>query len=280
MIRFSVITPSYNAERYIEETILSIVRQTAFVNGKAGLEYLLCDGGSSDATCKIAESILKNTQNCSWQIISQPDHSMYEAIVNGMKHTNGDVCAYLNAGDVLAPNAVEVLVDVFNNPKVKWVTGIKVVINDLSQIIRVRFPYKYRRSFIRKGYYGEFLPFIQQDACFWRKELHETLDYDYLSSLKLAGDYYLWHRFSTLADLFIVNTHISGFRIHPGQKSEDKRAYRKEKLTFLTLNPLVLALDIPVILMDWLFLFADHVRNHVNKSTLIEFDTKQNKWLV
>jgi glycosyltransferase involved in cell wall biosynthesis len=280
MIKFSVITPAYNAEKYIGETIRSIVQQTAFTSGRAELEYLLCDGGSTDATCSIAESILKNAKNCTWRIFSQPDSSMYAAIIQGMKQATGEVFAYLNAGDVLSPNAIEVLTDVFNNPKIRWVTGIKVVINDFSQIIRVRFPYRYRRSFIRKGYYGEFLPFIQQDACFWRKELNETLNYELLSDLKLAGDYYLWHRFSTVTDLFIVNTHISGFRIHPGQKSEDKRAYRREKLTFLNPNLFVLALDVPVILFDWLFLFADHIRNHVNRTTLIEFDIKQNKWLL
>ena len=103
---------------------------------------------------------------------------------------------------------------------------------------------------------------------------------EYLSSLKLAGDYYMWHRFSTEAELFIVNTHISGFRIHPGQKSEDKPAYKKEKLHFIPRNPLTLATDLPLILWDWLFMFGDYLRNRVNRKTLIEFNTAENKWML
>lgn len=280
MLRFSIITPAFNAEQHIEETILSVLQQTAFLKGCADLEYVLCDGGSSDATCEIATSVLEKSGIPNWRILSQPDQGMYEAIVRGMQCITGDICAYLNAGDLLAPHAIEILAEVFSSSRIQWVSGIKVVINDFSQIIRVRFPFKYRRRFIHKGYYGEFLPFIQQDACFWRTSLHKTLDMAYLSSLKLAGDYYMWHRFSTEAELFIVNTHISGFRIHPGQKSEDKPAYRAEKLRFITRNPLILATDLPLILWDWWFMFADHVRNRVNRKTLIEFNPATNKWMI
>jgi glycosyltransferase involved in cell wall biosynthesis len=278
MKKFSVITPCLNAEMYIEDTIKSIINQTAVIHGKIILEYIICDGGSSDNTCKIAELLLKDSRNCNWQILSEKDKGMYQAIVKGLKLITGDICSYLNAGDLLAPSAFDVLLELFNTNKVKWVTGLKVVINEDSQIVRVRLPFKYRRSFVRKGYYGEFLPFIQQDSTFWRSELNNMLDYDYLSSLTLAGDYYLWHRFSSITDLFIVSAYISGFKIHHGQKSEDKKAYRNEKLKFLNRNIFILVIDLPIIIYDWIFFFADHLKNLANRTTLIEYDHKNKRW--
>jgi glycosyltransferase involved in cell wall biosynthesis len=280
MITFSIVTPCLNAEYYIEETILSVLNQTSVSEGRISLEYILCDGGSIDRTCEIAESLLKESKTCKWQIFSAKDNSMYEALVKGLKQVNGNFCAYLNAGDILSCKAFEVLIEIFENPEIKWVSGMKVVINEDSQIIRARLPYRYRKSFIRKGYYGDILPFIQQDACFWRTELNNLLDYGFLSGLKLAGDYYLWFCFSKAVKLFVVNTHISSFRVHSGQKSENKTAYRKEKRLFLARRPFALLLDLPVILYDWLFYFSDHIKNKANKSTLIEYNTYIGRWEV
>lgn len=280
MITFSIITPCLNAEKYIEETVLSVVNQTSVIKGSVHLEYIICDGGSTDRTCEIAESVLEKSGNCTWKILSEKDNGMYEAIVKGFKQVNGHICAYLNAGDIYSAKAFEIISEVFENPAINWVSGMKVVINEDSQIIRARLPYKYRRTFIRNGYYGDFLPFIQQDACFWRVELNDLLNHSYLSSMKLAGDYYLWHCFANTYDLFIVNTHISSFRIHKGQKSENKRAYRKEKRSFLKRNLFSIIFDLPLILYDWLFYFSDHIKSKANRTTLIEYDTNENKWKV
>ena len=53
-MRFTVITPCFNAARYVEETIQSVLAQTAVASGRVELEYWVIDGGSSDGTQEIA----------------------------------------------------------------------------------------------------------------------------------------------------------------------------------------------------------------------------------
>ena len=60
MKKISIITPCFNSEKYIKETVESIINQTAVLSQRAELEYVICDGNSSDQTLSIIESIINN----------------------------------------------------------------------------------------------------------------------------------------------------------------------------------------------------------------------------
>jgi glycosyltransferase involved in cell wall biosynthesis len=278
MKKFTVITPCFNAAHLIGDTVASITSQSLFTTGKARLEYIMCDGGSTDATIPIAERILKEAANCEYRIISERDNGMYDALVKGLKTATGDYCAYLNAGDLYAPGCFEVLDELLVSERIQWITGLRVLINDNAQVTGIRLPFRFTRSFVIKGYYGRFLPFIQQESTFWRKDMISALDLDYLKTLKLAGDYYLWARFATRTDLYIAETQIGAFRIHRGQKSEDKSAYFKERKSFLKPAGLSLLADLPGILYEWLYFFADYNKTKANRKTLIAYSHSKGQW--
>ena len=105
-----------------------------------------------------------------------------------------------------------------------------------AEIIRNVIPYNYRQSLIQSGVYGKFLPFIQQESTFWKKELNELIDLDKLKKFKLAGDYYIWSSFSKKHKLEIIQTHLGGFKIHENQLSNmtlsGNLTYKKEVETF------------------------------------------------
>jgi glycosyltransferase involved in cell wall biosynthesis len=278
MKKFSVITPCFNAEKFIRETICSVTEQTVFRDGHAVLEYILCDGGSEDHTVKVAESVLQQAKNCTYKIISGRDNGMYDALAKGLQQITGDYCSYINAGDLYGDRAFEVLLEVFRDDSVKWVTGLRVLINESAQVVGVRLPFKYKRSFIRKGYYGKLLPYIQQESTVWRSELNRSIDLDYLRTLKYAGDYYVWTRFAGVTDLFIVSTYLGSFRIHKGQISENKSAYFIEIKDFIQKPGLSLIADLPAILYEWLYFFGDYNKVGANKKTMIAYDHTRNIW--
>lgn len=223
-VRFSVVTPCFNSAKYIEETIESVLRQSAFRSGRAKLDYWIIDGASKDNTLELIEKYRVQGVN----IVSEPDLGMYDALGKGLKKITGKVCCYINAGDYYHPNAFDVVLDVMAHGTVDWLTGMYIIYNEKSQVILAQQAKRRLRSWIQQGYYGRVLPNIQQESTFWRSDLLKTVDFDRLIKFKLAGDFYLWHCFSKKYDLRIVASYLGGFKRHAGQLSEQVDRYNAE----------------------------------------------------
>ena len=226
-MKFSVVTPCYNAASRIEETVASISGQAAVRDGRVALEHIVCDGGSTDGTLEI----LRRLQQPHMRVSSQKDGGMYDALARGLREASGDVVAYLNAGDYFHPHAFGVVMEVMDAfPRCRWLTGWAVVYNAEGAAVKLDLPPSYRRRLHRCGAYGGLLPPVQQESTFWRRELMRAVDFERLARLRLAGDYYLWRCFAEIADLHIVSAQLGGFRVEPGQLSADYRSYRDEAL--------------------------------------------------
>ncbi len=223
--KISIITPCWNAAKLVAQTIRSIYAQTAVQSRRVELEYIVCDGGSTDGTVEVVREASADRAI----VLSERDRGMYDALGKGLRRATGDVVAYLNAGDMYHHTAFDVVADAFETGRVRWLTAMTVLYNPKGQVCSVHLPYRYRRRLVHCGMYGRrILPFIQQECTFWERRLHDVIDWDTLSRFKYAGDFYLWHRFGTVADLSIVESFLGGFLIHPGQQSENMVAYRRE----------------------------------------------------
>lgn len=221
---FTIVTPCLNSEALIRQTVESILRQTAVRNGRVALEYIVCDGGSRDGTLGIVRSLCGNDA----KVLSEPDRGMYDALAKGLRLATGDVVAYLNAGDMYHQSAFDVVTDVLEDSSASWVTGLAVHYNERGQLAGARLPFRFRKHFIRRGLYGTYLPTLQQESTFWRRELMRGIDLERLAALKFAGDHYLWTRFALVDEPAIIESFLGGFLVHPGQKSEEWARYRAE----------------------------------------------------
>jgi len=92
VIDFSIITVVYNCVTTIEETILSVLRQSY-----KNYEYIIIDGASSDGSTEI---IKKHEKDLSF-FLSEKDGGLYDAMNKGMALASAKFCMFLNAGDVL-----------------------------------------------------------------------------------------------------------------------------------------------------------------------------------
>jgi glycosyltransferase involved in cell wall biosynthesis len=238
MKKISIITPCFNSEAYIADTMHSVLSNNAVKSKKIALQYIICDGNSKDRTVEIAESIFKeySQSNVTSQIVSENDTGMYDALVKGFKRVNGDICAYINAADLYSPYAFDVVSDLFSRKEKtpRWLTGRAVIYSWEKQQVFNRLPYKYRANLIQCGLYGSVFPHIQQESTFWSIDLLDSLDMDFLRSLKLAGDMYLWNQFSKQEQLYIVATWLGGYRHHEGALSADMDTYTNEVNSFIT----------------------------------------------
>lgn len=101
----SVITVCYNAVATIENTILSVLRQTY-----NEIEYIVVDGGSKDGTVDIINKY-KNRISC---FISERDRGIYDAMNKGIAAATGDWIIFRNSGDYFADE--NVIKNVFMDP--------------------------------------------------------------------------------------------------------------------------------------------------------------------
>ncbi|MBQ3423758.1 MAG: glycosyltransferase family 2 protein [Clostridia bacterium] len=89
----SIITPCYNAEKYIAETIESVISQTY-----PRWEMLIVDDGSRDHSVGIVESYASTDNRI--QLIRQPNAGTACARNTGLKRAEGRYIALLDADDV------------------------------------------------------------------------------------------------------------------------------------------------------------------------------------
>ena len=275
MKKITIITPCLNAEKRIAETIESIIGQSAIISGRAELEFIICDGSSTDNTIDIVKSY--SMDNSSIKIFSEPDTGMYDALAKGLKQTTGDIVAYLNAGDFYNRCAFDVVLDLFEQKQIRWLTGYSVYYNDKSYVLNVKLPFKYRRSFFASGLYGTKLIFVQQESTFWDAALNQCINFDRLAEFKYAGDYYLWSRFVKECDLKIVEAYLGGFRIEKGQLSENRFAYLQEMRSLVAKPSLYQHL---LATFDRVMWYAPvEIKKRFNKDGLFRYDHDLREWV-
>jgi len=232
-VKFSIVTPTFNSEAYICETIDSVIKQ----RGDFSIEYIIRDNLSTDRTCSIVSEYIDQLTNGTITIhcrdvqvhlFSEHDEGMYDAIKQGFKGATGEVYAYINSDDIYLPGAFDIIhksLVKFSN--IKWIKGVTSYINENSTVFAAGRCNLYRDDLIAAGVYGPVLEFIQQDSVFWRADLwNATGGVD--ARMALAGDYFLWRSFAKVSPLYSLNSYVSCFRRHVNQKCENIDDYFQE----------------------------------------------------
>jgi glycosyltransferase involved in cell wall biosynthesis len=99
-ISISVIIPLYNKEKYIEETIQSVLNQSF-----TSFELLIVDDGSTDNSVKIVEQIADNRI----RVLRKPNGGVSDARNFGIRNAKTEWFFLLDADDILYPNCLEIL---------------------------------------------------------------------------------------------------------------------------------------------------------------------------
>lgn len=205
--RISIIMPSLNQGKYIEEAIVSVLEQKY-----PNLELLILDGGSMDGTI----DIIKRYSDYLAYWHSKPDKGQTDALIYGFQRTSGDLWGWLNCDDVLLPGVLErVAVLYMKNPKTEIFFGDYFLLDNYGKILECkRVPHRGISWFAQRGYWV----FNSTGAFFSGKAykrvggLHLDLDYvmdaDLFMRMLLTGAEYLH-----------VGCYVSGFRRHDSAKT-------------------------------------------------------------
>lgn len=172
----SVITPSFNSEKFLEETINAVLNQTY-----DNIEYILVDGLSNDGS----NTIIKRYYDKIDKVIHESDNGMYDAINKGLRIAKGDILCYINSDDIYLPNTIEKVVNFYLcNPNTDFVYGNLEYIDEVGSSLKFfKFP-----EFNFNYYVSLWFSSIPQPSAFWTKKVHERIGY-FDEDLKMCGDY-------------------------------------------------------------------------------------------
>jgi len=213
MLKFSIITPSYNQGKYIESTINSVLNQTY-----KNYEHIIFDNKSTDNTI----DILKRYKHLKW--VSEKDSGQTDAINKGLKKASGDILCYLNSDDMLLPDSLKYVAEYFSkNKDIDILYGNCILIDIEGNKIKTRKSEDFNlKRLLYLGY-----SYIQQPSTFFRKSVVKDVGY-FNENLKYAMDYDYWIRAAKSNKVLkYVNKNLSSMRIHKKAKtfSDNKEMY-------------------------------------------------------
>jgi glycosyltransferase involved in cell wall biosynthesis len=199
--KISIVTPCYNSERYLEETILSVLEQNY-----PNLEYIIIDGGSTDGSV----DIIKKYQHKLTYWISEKDKGMYDALQKGFAISTGEIMAWINADDLYYKKSFFIISELFQNfPEINWLVGAGSHIDENGRCISIGKSYKFTKYDFLMGNFK----WIQQESCSWRRTLWEKAGSHLNTLFRYAGDFELWVRFFRSEQLYVTDSLIGGFRL-------------------------------------------------------------------
>ncbi len=200
----SIITPSYNQVRYLEDTIQSVLQQDY-----PNLEYIVVDGGSTDGSLEVIE---RYKDKLAWWV-SEPDQGQADAINKGFRKASGEIIAWLNSDDLYLPGAISSAVELFQeNPTLGVIYGDAVSADADGRLLNeLRFSNWGTRDFLQFN-------IICQPAVFMKRSIVEKIGY-LDASFHFFLDHQLWIRLSRETEFNHHPEFWAVSRYHPDAKN-------------------------------------------------------------
>ena len=211
---FSIITVTYNASRFLEQTILSIISQSY-----RNIEFIVIDGNSSDGT----QDIVRKYEAHIAYWISEPDKGLYDAMNKGMQKATGDYLWFVNAGDeIQALDTISNLVKKLQGPLPDIIYGETEIVdfdgNSLG-MRRLKVPEKLNWKSFRMGM------LICHQSFIVRREIAPPYDLSY----RYSSDIDWCIRCMKKAE-FLFNSRLSLSKfMEGGMSTESRKASLKER---------------------------------------------------
>lgn len=218
--KISIVTPSYNQGRFIEETIRSILLQ-----GYPNLEYIIIDGGSTDETLKVIKKY--EPWLTYWE--SMPDSGPASAINKGIQKCTGEWFNWINSDDLLLPSSLLTLARIAKLvPAANWISGGRLDITEDGQSGGFTIPWLTDPMMI--AFDRVYLP---QDATFIQLRFFREASLELNEDLQNVFDSLLHFKLSKIEPPLLTNAIFSKMRWHKAQRTANENLRFQESFQYL-----------------------------------------------
>jgi glycosyltransferase involved in cell wall biosynthesis len=201
MLRFSIVTCTWNSVAYLDESIASVLSQDW-----PQIEYIFVDGGSTDGTLDRIEAIPREKI-----LIRNVRGGVSRAMNAGLEVASGDIIAHLHSDDYyLHPQVLSLVAEVFEQTQTKWLFGRAM--NDMNDGRVLPEGWVVPRYSYPRLLKGNFIP---HQATFVHRDLFRQVG-GFDERNRYAMDYDLWLRLGKVSTPVQLDTHLVAFRRHPG----------------------------------------------------------------
>lgn len=219
----TVITPTFNRERFIGEAIESVMKQTY-----DNLEHFIIDDGSEDNTKELVENYQKKDGRIHY--FYQENQGQSAARNIGLKHARGDYICFLDSDNYWFLNKLEKSLTGFQKyPETDILYGDCVAVNEAGDVIS-------RKGMKRhSGYIAPLLlrdNFVSMNTSMVRKRCFEEMG-GFEAKDRLSEDYELWLRFSSKYRFYYLPEYLAYYRVMENQISSDKKSRFKANETII-----------------------------------------------
>jgi glycosyltransferase involved in cell wall biosynthesis len=199
-LKLSIVTPSFNQGRFLEQTLRSVAEQDY-----DNVEHIVIDGASTD--CSV--DLLRQWQARLGYWVSEPDEGHRHALKKGFDRATGEVVAWQNADDYYEPNVFGLVMRLFaERPEVDLVFGNVRIVDEAGRRVReLRFTPTNRWASLIAG-----MPMHNQGA-FFRRRLWDAMGGITFDDHFFDTDLFL--RATRLTNGQFVHRWIGNYRCHP-----------------------------------------------------------------
>jgi len=228
-MKFSIITCTYNSERYIKNNIKSLENQTFW-----DFEHIFIDGNSTDDTLEIIEEYRKKYPN-RVKFYQQKPGWISKAMNEWIRKSKWEYLIHLHSDDSLYEDKVLWAINKYLelNSDIDWVYGKANVVESDGKTSVWIFPSRSIFQWDSKSWFGKYLlkyfNFIPHQALFIKKDVFENFGY-FDESISSAMDPDMWLRIRKQTKWSFVDEIVCNYMIRKDAQSSSVKN-RKKNLT-------------------------------------------------
>lgn len=218
--KISIVVPSLNKGRYIEQTLQSIIDQKY-----PNLEVIIKDGGSSDNSFEIINKFIKKYKN-TFKLIVSKDKGQWDAINKGFSMATGDLLGFINADDMYAKKALINIVKAYSaNPDNQWFAGEGKTVDEMGRECST-FTDNYKNWLLKQNRYKFLLAinYLFQPSVFITKKCFKKYG-PFVGEGKYAMEYDMWLKIAKTEMPTLIQKVVSEFRLT--REGASIKEYRK-----------------------------------------------------